>query len=108
VSENEETRINKVIAAMTSAFNVSRRSLDESLESWSSHDWRNDEFSRQAYTYVGVGGLSASKTLARPVGNTIFFAGEATDAEEMGTVAGAIKSGQVAARRISARRQRTN
>jgi monoamine oxidase len=30
----------------------------------------------------------------------LFFAGETTEAEEMGTVAGAIQSGQRAARRI--------
>ena len=104
LAEDEGTRINKVIVAMTRVFGVSRRLVDESLECWSSHDWSKDQFSRQAYTYVGVGGISAAKTLARPVGDTIYFAGEATDLEEMGTVAGAIKSGQAAARKILARR----
>jgi monoamine oxidase len=47
-----------------------------------------------------VGGLSAQRALARPCEGTLFFAGEATDAEEMGTVAGAIASGRRAARQI--------
>jgi monoamine oxidase len=34
------------------------------------------------------------------LGRTLYFAGEATDAEEMGTVAGALASGRRAARRI--------
>ena len=101
LAEEETTRINKVIVAMTRVFGVSRRFLDESLESWANHDWSKDQFSRQAYSYVGVGGMAAAKSLARPVKDTIFFAGEATDLEEMGTVAGAIRSGQAAARRIS-------
>ena len=96
--------MNKIVVAMSRAFGVSRRFLNESLECWSSHDWSRDEFSRQAYTYVGVGGMSAAKTLAQPVEGTLFFAGEATDMEEMGTVAGAIKSGQAAARLLSKRR----
>ncbi len=35
-----------------------------------------------------------------PLDDTIFFAGEATDSEESGTVAGALRSGQRAAREI--------
>lgn len=102
----DEEGINKILVSMGRVFGVSRRLIDESLESWSSHDWRKDPFSRQAYTYVGVGGLSAAEALARPVMDTIFFAGEATDVEEMGTVAGALRSGQRAARLISTLRGR--
>ena len=36
--------------------------------------------------------------LATPLDDTIFFAGEATDSEEAGTVAGALRSGIRAAR----------
>ena len=64
------------------------------------HDWRRDPWSRGAYSYVGVGGLPAQRALARPVEGTLFFAGEATELEEMGTVAGALASGRRAAQRI--------
>jgi monoamine oxidase len=47
-----------------------------------------------------VGGGGAAEALARPLAGTLYFAGEATDADEMGTVAGAIASGRRAARRI--------
>jgi monoamine oxidase len=40
--------------------------------------------------------------LARPVEGTIFFAGEHTEAEETGTVSGAIASGRRAARQVQA------
>lgn len=69
-----------------------------SLEAWRCHDWQSDPFSRGAYSYLGVGGVPARAALARPVARTLFFAGEATDPEQSGTVAGAIASGRRAAR----------
>ena len=63
-------------------------------------DWQADPFSRGGYSYVLVGGRGARSALARPVEDTLFFAGEATDGEEAGTVAGALRSGARAARQI--------
>ena len=40
----------------------------------------------------------AREELAAPIDDTIFFAGEATDSDEAGTVAGALRSGIRAAR----------
>jgi len=50
-----------------------------------------------------VGGLSAQRALARPVDGTLYFAGEVTEPDEMGTVAGAIASGRRAARALIGR-----
>ena len=63
-------------------------------------DWQADRFARGGYSYVRVGGQGARTELARPVRDTLFFAGEATDADEAGTVAGALRSGARSARRI--------
>ena len=63
-------------------------------------DWQADPLSRGGYSYVLVGGQGARASLARPVHDTLFFAGEATDAEEAGTVAGALRSGTRAATEI--------
>jgi monoamine oxidase len=49
---------------------------------------------------VRVGGEGARERLAEPIEDTLFFAGEATDVEEAGTVAGALRSGQRAAREV--------
>ena len=62
------------------------------------HDWRADPYARGGYSYVRVNGQGAREELAAPLGGTIFFAGEATDSEEAGTVAGALRSGIRAAR----------
>jgi monoamine oxidase len=48
-----------------------------------------------------VGGIDAQAQLARPLEDTLFFAGEATNTEgHQGTVHGAIASGLRAAREI--------
>jgi uncharacterized protein with NAD-binding domain and iron-sulfur cluster len=48
-----------------------------------------------------VGGADAPAALARPLSRTLFFAGEAADAEGgTGTVDGAIASGRRAARQV--------
>ena len=65
------------------------------------HDWRADPFARGGYSYLLVGGKGAREALAAPIGETIFFAGEATDSEEAGTVAGALRSGIRAARQAA-------
>ena len=63
-------------------------------------DWQADPWSRGGYSYVLVGGQGARERLRRPLERTLFFAGEATDAEEAGTVAGALRSGLRAAREV--------
>ena len=72
---------------------------DGELEAAYVHDWSTDPFSRGAYSYVKVGGQHARRDLAAPIHDTLFFAGEATDAEG-GTVTGALNSGTRAARAV--------
>jgi len=66
------------------------------------HDWQADPYARGAYSYVTVGGEGARKALQAPLGDTLYFAGEATDTQgEAGTVAGALQSGLRAARELA-------
>jgi len=64
------------------------------------HDWAADPWSRGAYSWVLVGGARARRELARPLSDTLFFAGEATDDEHAATVEGALRSGERAAREL--------
>ena len=66
------------------------------------HDWQADPFARGGYSYVKVGGTGARQALAEPLEETLFFAGEATDTEQSGTVGGALSSGLRAAREVLA------
>ena len=80
---------------------VPRRRIESLIEDRRACDWRSDPWARGAYSYVKVGGRAARARLARPLGQTLFFAGEATDTSgEAATVAGAIASGQRAAREV--------
>lgn len=66
-----------------------------------SYDWAADPFTRGAYSFAVAGEEKAPEQLARPVGGVLFFAGEATaDVLELGTVHGALASGERAAREI--------
>jgi monoamine oxidase len=80
---------------------VSESNVRGALQRAHHHNWAQDPFSLGAYTYARVGAWDAPARLAEPVDDTIFFAGEATAGEgELGTVHGAIQSGQRAAKAI--------
>jgi monoamine oxidase len=64
------------------------------------HDWQADPYARGGYSYVRVGGTGARQQLAAPLEETLYFAGEATDVEQSGTVGGALASGIRAAKEI--------
>ncbi len=67
------------------------------------HDWQADPFFRGAYSYAPAGKLAARAALARPVDETLYFAGEAANTSGHGaTVHGAIESGRGAARCVIA------
>lgn len=76
----------------------------ERLQGYLYHDWQHDPYACGAYSYVLVGGDQARAQLAEPLGETLYFAGEATDTQdEAGTVTGALDSGVRAAREALAR-----
>jgi monoamine oxidase len=87
------------IAELARAFGLQRNRVEGLVDSIHMHDWTLDPNIRGAYTYAGVGGAFAHRMLARPIGRTLFVAGEATDAAAGGTVEAALVSGKRAARK---------
>jgi monoamine oxidase len=82
-------------------FGINAQEARSHVESLQFHDWRKDPFARGAYSYVPVGAVDAGRVLARPIKQTVFFAGEATAQPGFqGTVHGAVESGLRAAREI--------
>ena len=63
------------------------------------HDWTADPYARGAYSYVKAGAANAGRSLSRPEGRTLFFAGEAAG-DDTGTVEAALKSARRAARQV--------
>ncbi|HEV7387734.1 MAG TPA: NAD(P)/FAD-dependent oxidoreductase [Gemmatimonadaceae bacterium] len=94
-----EERLGRAVTGLAKNLGVTRRRVESQLEAAWSHNWDRDPYARGAYSYPMVGGAHAAKELARPVEKTIWFAGEAADAEgRNGTVNGAIGSGRAAAK----------
>jgi monoamine oxidase len=93
--------VNAALASFAGVFG-DRVDVEQLLESATVHDWQSDPYARGAYSYATVGGAKASGALAKSLARTLFFAGEATDSEEAGTVAGALRSGARAAKELLA------
>ena len=96
----EREIVARALESLASVVRVPRRRLEARLQAWAYHDWRADPFSRGAYSFARVGGENAASALARPIQRTLFFAGEATAAEDSGTVEAALASGRRAAREM--------
>lgn len=101
--ESEDALLDHAFESLSHIFRTSKSFLEQSLVQFYTHNWHKDPFSAGAYSYIPVGGLEAQARLAQPLDDTLFFAGEATNAEgHHGTVHGAIATGFRAARQINA------
>jgi monoamine oxidase len=100
--DNSEDSIllDQAITSLSLIFNISTAEIRNQLEALHVHEWHDDPFSRGAYSYVPVNGLKDQEILSQPLDNKLFFAGEATSIGHIGTVHGAIQSGQRAAQEI--------
>jgi monoamine oxidase len=89
------------LSSLSEILRIPKSRIENFLLSYHFHNWSRDPFTRGAYSYAAVGGYDAPAELARPVQDTLFFAGEATNTDgHMGTVHGAIATGQRAAREV--------
>lgn len=88
------------------AISVLRRIYGDEVpdpEGWAITRWMSDPFSYGSYSHIPPGASGADyDELARPVGNRLFFAGEATYRAYPSTVNGAYLSGVRAAKEINA------
>ncbi len=93
--------ITSAVQSLARIMKISQSDLEEQITGSFTHDWQADPLSRGAYSYAAVGGMEAAAKLAEPVANTLYFAGEATNADGYnGTVHGAIATGLRAAEEL--------
>ena len=97
---NDDALTRAAIGSLSTALNMSQKKVTQHFRAIFRHDWQADPYARGAYSYVPVNAMAAPKELARPVARTLFFAGEATQSGEPGTVHAAISTGQRAAREV--------
>lgn len=93
--------VTSAVQSLARIIKSSQSDLERQMIGSFTHDWQADPFSRGAYSYAAVGGMEAAAKLAEPVANTLYFAGEATNADGYnGTVHGAIATGLRAAKAL--------
>ncbi|HEV7519942.1 MAG TPA: NAD(P)/FAD-dependent oxidoreductase [Candidatus Angelobacter sp.] len=98
---SKEEIVRSAVQVLVQILEVSESDLRAQMTGSFMHDWQADPFSRGAYSYAAVGGMDAADTLAKPVANTLYFAGEATNGDGYnGTVHGAIATGMRAAKEL--------
>lgn len=101
-SEPVRDALGQAVQTLSELLEVSPDRTRSALVAAHHHDFNADPLARGAYSYVGPGGKDAHARLAAPLESTLFFAGEATDTQAPATVAGAVQSGQRAARELLA------
>ena len=92
--------VEQAMASVSRIFNISLDDVRAQLFASYMHDWRDDPFTQGGYTYVPVEGLESQQILSQPLDDKLFFAGEATSVGHVGTVHGAIQTGQRAAKEV--------
>lgn len=101
--ESTEHRKHLALASLGRVLDIPQATLVEALICpIQHHDFSNDAYTRGAYSFCRPGGALAARALSAPVGGALFLAGEATDHDYPGTVAGAIASGARAAKQVLA------
>jgi monoamine oxidase len=96
-----KTLAGKACTVLARIFGLRKDTVQKMLKGCYTHDWQHDRFALGAYSYVATGGLDASREMAEPVADTLFFAGEHTDITgNWGTVHAAIRSGLRAAEQV--------
>jgi monoamine oxidase len=100
--ESDDALLDHALDSLSHIFRESKSFLEGSMAEFYTHNWHRDRFSAGAYSYIPVGGVDAEAQLGRPLDDTLFFAGEATNSDgHFGTVHGAIATGLRAAREIT-------
>jgi monoamine oxidase len=95
---DREALLEEALKNLSSFFRIAKRELGGLLVDAYVHDWNDDPFSHGAYSFTPTHMTQMPQRLAAPIAGTLFFAGEATNAEgEQGTVQAALSSGQRAA-----------
>jgi len=93
--------IEQSLRSLGNILGVDHEFLSNELKEAHFYDWQADPFSRGAYSYGTVGADGAQAALARPLEDTVFFAGEATDITgNNGTVHAALASADRATKEI--------
>ncbi len=93
--------VHAALGMLSNAFGIDKRVLEKQLVASAAINWILDPFARGAYSYSTPQTEKAVKTLVKPVGNRLYFAGEALyEGEDFATVEAALGSGRNTAAKL--------
>jgi monoamine oxidase len=102
LGKSQEEIVGSAVQALARVLGIDSGFVFDRLEAAHYHDWHADPWARGAYCFVRPGGMDVQRWLGRPVEETLYFAGEATEATgNCGTVHGAIASGMNVGRALT-------
>ncbi len=94
-NESDDTIVAMGVESLANVFKMSVDELRAQLKESKVVNWVNDIYSKGSYCYAMVGTDDARKVLQAPIGDTLYFAGEALfDGPQAGTVEAALTSGE--------------
>lgn len=97
----EEEILSLALSSLENIFKVERKTLEQELIRGRVFNWTADPYAQGAYSYSTIESDAAYAELQKPIGNFVFFAGEAVYiGNESNTVEGALASGQEVAAAI--------
>jgi monoamine oxidase len=97
----DDALVAEALVSLAGIFNTSVAVLQEHLRASAVFNWAADPFARGAYAYATVAATEAREIAARPIADTLYFAGEGLYAgHAMGTVEAALASGLDAAQHM--------
>lgn len=97
VNQPESAAIDRALADLVTIFG---KGVEHAFVAGRSVAWGADPYAQMGYSFDRVGCAGMRAELAKPVGNVLFFAGEATNTVRPATVHGALESGFRAAAEI--------
>jgi monoamine oxidase len=95
---HEVTR--QALRSVAQFLELSEASVLDEVVAVHAHDWSADPWSQGAYCYLTVNGQKAPALLAQPLQDRLYFAGDAADRDQRGTVEAALASGRRAAESV--------
>ena len=92
-NQDDQTILDIALQSLSNVFQKTVDELRQMLIASAVANWKKDPYSTGAYSYDTVGSIEAKKLLNTPIGETIFFAGEAFyEGPSFGTVEAALVS----------------
>ncbi len=92
-NKDDKTILDLALRSLSNIFHVTVDELTHVLIASTVANWKKDSYSSGAYSYDTVESIEAKKLLNTPIGNAIFFAGEAFyEGPSFGTVEAALVS----------------